>query len=224
MPATPRVLVFDFGNVVLRWDPQAMLRRAGADLTGLRASERIDRAFASPLWASFDRGLAQTGEVIEGLARETSLSEDVCRQFIEHAPDWLEPITPSVQLLAELFDARDQGTLRARIAFLSNMPAPWAAGLRSRYAWIARFDCGVFSGEVGHVKPEPAIYRCLEKALTARRYTAHAGRDVATGHEIHLLDDMPGHVESARRLGWSGACVASPDAVASAVTAWRGSQ
>jgi putative hydrolase of the HAD superfamily len=126
----PRVLVFDFGNVLLRWDPHAILQRAGAIETGAETSERIARAFASALWTDFDRGLAPADEVVAGLERRTSLPEVVCRQFIEHAPDWLEPITPSVRLLEELFDARDRGAMDARIAFLSNMPAPWAAVLR----------------------------------------------------------------------------------------------
>lgn len=220
----PRVLVFDFGNVLLRWDPHAILQRAGAIETGAETSERIARAFASALWTDFDRGLAPADEVVAGLERRTSLPEVVCRQFIEHAPDWLEPITPSVRLLEELFDARDQGAMDARIAFLSNMPAPWAAVLRDRHAWIARFDCGVFSGEVGHVKPEPAIYRRLESAVRSRRSADQDGIGVATGCDIHLLDDTPGHVEAARRLGWSGACVTGPDALAAAVTAWRRSQ
>jgi HAD superfamily hydrolase (TIGR01509 family) len=63
--------------------------------------------------------------------------------------------------------------------------------LQATHAFLAWFDDGVFSGRVGHNKPERAIYE------TATQRFGHAV------DELVFLDDHLPNVEAARALGWN---------------------
>jgi glucose-1-phosphatase len=81
---------------------------------------------------------------------------------------------------------------RVPMAVLSNTNAMHFAELRGRLPVLDRFDAVLTSHELGLMKPEPAIY---EAAL--------ARLGVAPG-EAAFFDDLPGHVEGARRVGMRG--------------------
>jgi putative hydrolase of the HAD superfamily len=72
------------------------------------------------------------------------------------------------------------------------MPVPYARALERRHDFLSVFDGGIFSGDVLHIKPEPAIYEMLQT-----RYRLDPGSTV-------FIDDLPGNVQAARRLGWHG--------------------
>jgi putative hydrolase of the HAD superfamily len=74
--------------------------------------------------------------------------------------------------------------------YLSNMPAPYADHLERENAFIADFDDGLFSGRVGLMKPQPAMFE-----LALQRF----GIDPA---QTLFIDDHPGNVDVAQRLGW----------------------
>jgi putative hydrolase of the HAD superfamily len=78
------------------------------------------------------------------------------------------------------------------VGILSNTCDPhWQQLLGSRYAILpGRFAPIVLSHEEGCVKPEADIYA---------RATARAG---VPAERIFFCDDVPEHVEAARRAGW----------------------
>lgn len=120
--------------------------------------------------------------------------------------------TPDPALLARLeqLDSVKWSTLPAasaalldrlagmRLAILSNAPAPLAAAVRGA-SWSGPFAHMVFSGEVGLVKPDPAIF-------------AHADRLLGAGPAV-FFDDKPENVDAARSHGWAAHVWAGPAAV-----------
>jgi hypothetical protein len=70
-----------------------------------------------------------------------------------------------VALLRELHAAGHE------LYFLSNMPAPYADHLQSSNDFMDCFTDGVFSGRVGHNKPEQAIFEVAANALVRPRRT-----------------------------------------------------
>lgn len=74
--------------------------------------------------------------------------------------------------------------------FLSNMPRPYMHFLLARHGFLKRFRGGVFSCEVGQVKPNPDIFH-----TTARRCGLRPERTV-------FIDDHPQNVQTARSVGW----------------------
>ncbi|MGH3362353.1 MAG: HAD family hydrolase [Nocardioides sp.] len=76
-----------------------------------------------------------------------------------------------------------------RTGILSNS-GPGAREAERHHGFEDVTDHIVYSHEVGLAKPDPAVY-----ALTADRLGVEP-------HEIAFLDDMPGHVDAARAVGW----------------------
>lgn len=187
---TRRTLVFDAGGVIIRWQPLQLVRQA---LPAFAHDDASAGAVAAAIfhttdrnadWAQFDLGRVEPEALAARIARRTGYPLQQLRALIAHIPEHLEPMPASVALL---------GRVRAaghRLALLSNMPRPHAAHLESRHAFFGWFEACVFSGRVGLMKPERAMFD-------------HARRLLALDLEHALfIDDLPANVEAARSLGW----------------------
>jgi putative hydrolase of the HAD superfamily len=95
---------------------------------------------------------------------------------------WSQPNPAS---LAAAGRVAERGT---KLAVLSNAPAELADHF-DQLPWLAPFEPRLFSGRLGTIKPEPAIYAVALEALAAKP------RDVL------FIDDRPENVRSARRAG-----------------------
>lgn len=184
----PTRLVFDFGRVVFRWEPAELLRQQLPQHAQDDASTRlwvaqVFEAYGGD-WGEYDRGTVTPPVLAQRIAARTGLTVGEARRVIDAVPDALQPLPASVAWLQRLRDAGQ------RFYFLSNMPAPVAETLQARHAFMGWFAGGVFSCEVGHNKPEPAIYE-----IAARRFGHAVG-------ELVFMDDHAPNVEAARRLGW----------------------
>lgn len=190
MKLPQKKFVFDFGRVVFRWEPEALLR----ELLPQRAFDSSSAAHWTALvfqsyggdWGSYDRGTVTPEQLVQRIATRTGLHEEEVHRVVHGAPRALTPLPDTVALLQRLHAAG------RRLYYLSNMPAPMAAHLQATHGFLELFDDGVFSGRVGHNKPEPAIYE-----LAAERF----GHPV---EELVFLDDHPPNIEAARALGWHG--------------------
>ena len=75
------------------------------------------------------------------------------------------------------------------LAVCSNAPSSMGRGLAAQ-PWAHRFGHLIFSGDLGVLKPEPAIYDAVLAATGA------------TAERTVFFDDRVENVEGARRLGW----------------------
>jgi putative hydrolase of the HAD superfamily len=180
-------IVFDLAQVMLGWSPQAMLMRLlphlAPDSTG---AARLELAlFENWLgdWAEFDRGVLTLPQIVERIVHRTGLSAADVQAVVAQIPHELQALPDSVALLHRLADAGHP------VFYLSNMPAPYALHLE-QLPFFSRFADGIFSGRVGHNKPEPAIY-----ALAHERFGLRAGEAV-------FLDDSAINIPPARAQGW----------------------
>jgi 2-haloacid dehalogenase len=73
---------------------------------------------------------------------------------------------------------------------LSNWSAETFPYMRARHDFFDLFDDMVISGEVGHVKPEPEIFRILLDKI---------GRPAG---ECLFIDDSPANIQQAKNLGF----------------------
>jgi putative hydrolase of the HAD superfamily len=177
-----RNVVFDFGGVLVRWQPEAVIASFYADEPS-RALVR-DAVIRHPDWIDMDRGTLSESAAIERFAVRMARPADEMRALMQHIKDSLTPLPDSIALLDEL-------ALRGVPLYgLSNMSAPIFALLQSRHAHWDRFRGIVVSGEVGLVKPDPEIFHHL-----ARRY------DLIPAETVFIDDHLP-NIESAARLGF----------------------
>lgn len=196
----PTTIVWDFGGVLFRWDPAALIARTLPHRISAHHSAQYwkHRFFTLPdgEWSAFDRGTLPVDEVVAGIAKRLGWSEAEVRAVVDAVPDELEPIEASVRLLQALHQRGH------RLHFLSNMPAPLADHLESQHAFLALFASGIYSSHVHLTKPDVAIY-----ALAQQRF----GVDPVT---TLFIDDHPENIEAARRHGWQARLFTGPDALA----------
>jgi putative hydrolase of the HAD superfamily len=184
-------VVFDLGGVLLGWD-MPLLQQHFDELKCLRdpTEPLVKRFFAQPEWKAFDRGEVTGLELAQALAKREASSVQQMEQAVEVIRKSLVPMPDKVAFLQALAKRRDAGEAIG-LAYLSNMPVPYAAQLLANQPWFAWFDQGVFSGNLGCMKPDPAIFAHME-TLTGAKPQNHL-----------FIDDYPHNLPPATQRGWA---------------------
>ena len=181
-------VVFDFGGLLFRWQPEEfmprLLPRLAVDAASTRALVRDFFEGFEGDWGEFDRGRIDADGLADRIARRTGIAAGEARFAIDAVVDELTPLADSVVLLRRLH-ARGHG-----LFFLSNMPLSYAALLESRNDFLGLFRSGLFSSRVGLVKPEAAIY---ERAIETY------GVDPL---DTVFIDDVERNLVAAEAFGW----------------------
>jgi len=183
-------IVFDFGGVLFRWQPERMLREvlpqhAKDEVSARHWVKQIFQSYGGD-WGDFDRGTVEPPALVQRIAQRTGLSEAEVQRVVDAVPNELQPQPATVALLRRLRAAGHA------LYYLSNMPAPYADFLQATHDFLALFSDGVFSGRVHHNKPEPAIFE-----LAAARFGRAPG-------QLLFIDDHEPNIDAARALGWQG--------------------
>lgn len=187
---TTEAVLFDFGGVLFNWQPARLIQTvwphlARDDAQALSLAQAVFQSFVpGSEWSEFDRGALPADEVGRRIAARTGLAEADVHALMAAIPPHLAPVQPTVGWLEEL---SEQGV---PLYFLSNMPAPYRDHLVAHHGFLQRFRGGVFSCEVGQVKPNADIFH-----TTAQRLGLNPARTV-------FIDDHPRNIETARALGW----------------------
>jgi putative hydrolase of the HAD superfamily len=183
-----RAFVFDFGRVVFRWRPEALVSTAlphrVADAEAARHwAEQVFQAYGGD-WGDFDRGVVEPPELARRIAARTGLTADEVKAVIDGCPQELEPLADTVAWLRRL---HAQGR---PLHYLSNMPEPCAAHFERTHDFMKLFESGVFSSRVKLIKPDPAIFE---------HAAALFGR---APDQLLFLDDHLPNIVAAREAGW----------------------
>lgn len=191
----PSFLYFDLGNVLLFFDHRKAARQM-AEVAGVPAELVWEIVFASGLEHRYEAGELSTPEFFEIFCRETNSRPDF-QALAAAAGDIFVVNAPLVELLAHL-SGRGH-----RLGLLSNTcEAHWNHFSSGRYPPIPEaFDSVVLSFRVKAMKPDARIY-----AIAAEQ----AG---VPPHEIFFVDDIAGHVASARDFGFDAVQYTTPEAL-----------
>ena len=185
---TDRALVFDFGRVVFRWRPEALVsavipHRANDPAAISHWAGQVFRSYDGE-WADFDRGVVEPPELARRIAARTGLAESEVAAIIARCPDELVPLPDTVAWLRRW---HAQGR---PLHYLSNMPEPFAAHFERTHDFMRLFESGVFSARVKLIKPDPAIFE-------------HAARVFGRApSSLLFLDDHRPNIDAARAAGW----------------------
>ena len=190
-------IVFDFGNVLVEWNPARLIREhyLAPDGRAHPPEALADTLINHQDWLDFDLGLMGSTELAKRSARRLGLDAAGLRGFVDRIPHVLPVFEPTIALMSELADGR-HGT--HRVVYLSNMPEAFAEVLEKRCPWLARFEGGIFSGRVKLAKPDPAIYATAERQLRLNPA------------DTLFLDDSVRNVQAARARGWRAEVIADP--------------
>ena len=188
LPRTGRALVFDFGRVVFRWRPEALvasvLPHRAVDPAALQHwVGQVFQAYGGD-WGDFDRGVVEPPELARRIAARTGLTEPEVAAIIEACTDELAPLPDTVAWLRRL---HAQGR---PLHYLSNMPEPFAAHFERTHDFMRLLESGVFSSRGQLIKPDPAIFERAARVF---------GRLPA---DLLFLDDHLPNIAAARAAGW----------------------
>lgn len=181
-PPTGHQVIFDLGNVLIRWDPRNLYRKIfGDDVQGM---EWFLTHVCNPAWNDrLDAGQSFASAVAERIAEFPDHAE-LIRAYHERWFETLgEPVTANVEVLADL------KRLGYKVHALTNWSAETFYPATKLFPFLTWFDGVVVSGEEGLVKPDSRIYQRL-----LDRYHIQATSAI-------FIDDVTRNVEAARRLG-----------------------
>ena len=174
-------ILFDLGNVLIRWDPRNHYRDRFA-------SEAAMEAFLAEVTPGAWNVEMDLGKPFaQAIAERTLLYPQHADLLAEWKSEWPRmlggAIDESVALLQEL---RDGGY---RVAALTNWSAETWPKAQALFPFLGWFEDVVISGVEGIAKPDPAIF-----ALALRRTGFDAARTV-------FIDDSLANVEAGRVAG-----------------------
>lgn len=187
-------IVFDFGAVLFGWQPALLIQQTFPQQasTPQAAKHLAHQVFGHPDWHDFDRGVLTLEAVISQTAARLDLPDAAMHTLVQGVGERLTPLHDSVAILQRLCARRQTGDGVTALYYLSNMPVPYARLLEQRFAFLQWFDGGIFSGDVGLIKPDPALYQLLQS------------RFALVPADTLFIDDLMANVVSAQALGWRG--------------------
>lgn len=184
-------VIFDIGNVLIRWHPETWYDKAvGPD----RRTAFFGAFDFHALMERIDAGGHFT-DTIEAAARGTPDWQAEILMLRDHWCDIAQPAIPRSVRLLKALKARGH-----QVFALSNFGAqnyPWTV---AQFPFLELFDRSYISGEMGLIKPDPAIYAALEAdcglapetLLFADDRADNIGAAQARGWQTHLFETPQG--------------------------------
>jgi len=187
----PSTVVFDLGNVLVRWNPRLLDEQLIAD------ADELEQFFDTVITHDWIRTQDAGRPFDEGIAVLTAQFPRYASEIRAFWERWEEmvpgAIDGTVEILAEL---KERETPLYALTNWSHQTFPIA---RPRFPFFDWFDGIVVSGEIGVVKPDARIYRHL------------LGRFGLTAEDCVFIDDSATNVAGAEAVGITGLHFQSPD-------------
>jgi 2-haloacid dehalogenase len=189
---TGPAVVFDFGGVLIDWNPYYLYRHLLGEDPG--ATKQFLQAVDFARWnQENDRGRT----VAQGTAELAGRFPEYRELILAYDSRYLEAIGGAIQPVVEILWAlKEQGY---PLYGLSNWPAEKFAIVRQIYPFFTWFDDIVISGEVKLIKPDRAIFELLLERVSR------------LAQECLYIDDHDRNIAAARELGFQTIHFRSPE-------------
>ena len=178
----PTAVLFDIGNVIVRWDPRTLYAKIFPDPADL---DRFLGEVATMAWhAETDRGMSFADNIALLSARHPEHARHI-EAWWARWDEMFSGVIPETESVIEDLAAR--GVV---MHGLTNMSVEAWPGVRAMSPAFARLHTVIVSGEEGLIKPDPAIY-----ALTCQRVGL-------APDEMLFIDDSRPNIDAAAALGF----------------------
>jgi 2-haloacid dehalogenase len=177
-----QAILFDFGNVLIEWDPRYVYRRYFPD--DEEAMERFLHEVNFMDWnAQQDKG-RRFAEGVAILSKQFPHYAELIQAYHDHWKDSIgNPFEGTVEILKRL------KTAGYPLFGLSNWSAETFPYAREKHDFFDLFDNIIISGEVGSIKPEREFFEIALKRI---------GKPVSA---CLFIDDSLANIGQARRMG-----------------------
>jgi len=174
-------IIFDLGNVLLKFQPNEFLLRFTDDVEYI--DQFVPKIFRSPTWLELDRGTISVEDAKNTFISQYPEEEDFLTLFFNHWMEMLTPIEKNIEILKAL------RALGYKTYILSNYIKEAYTFIEKKYNIFTLFDGEIISGFEKTIKPEKAIY-----LLLLNRYHL-------IPEECLFIDDVLFFLKPAKKLG-----------------------
>ena len=184
MNSSIRAIIFDFGGVLVNWDPHLLFNKFFNNDT-----QEIDQFLAEINFT--DWNLSQDkghpfSQAVADLSIQFPQYSHLIRAYDEEWERSIAGIIPETEKI--LYKLK---TARLHLYGLTNWSAEKFSIVRHKYGVFDLFEEIVVSGEVKLVKPDPAIFQLLLEKINRKP------------EECLLVDDSLQNIEAARKMGFA---------------------
>lgn len=180
--AQPKAILWDFGNVIVRWNPRTLYSKIFPDAA---ACDRFLADVCTMAWhIEHDRGVS-FAENAETLIARFPEHETAIRAWRERWWEMFSGAIPETESAIETLHAR--GTPMFGLSNISEETIPGTFAMSPAFG---RLTDAIISGRERLVKPDPAIFR-----LACERFGYAPG-------EFLFVDDSPANIAAAQGLGF----------------------
>jgi 2-haloacid dehalogenase len=192
MSSPIKTIIFDFGNVLLEWDPRNVYKRFFPnDPEGM---EQFLKEINFMEWnLKQDKG-RPFKEGVAVLSEQFPHHAHLIQAYHDH---WIDSVVGSITGTIEILKQLKQAGYP--LYGLSNWSAETYPLAKEKYDFFDLFDDIVLSGEVGHIKPDPEIFRILLDKI---------GRPA---RECLFIDDSLHNIRQAEKMGFAAVHFQSPE-------------
>lgn len=175
-------VIFDIGNVLVRWDPQWIIEKAfGKE----RASEPFIHSIfpGENVWIPLNLGEITATEAMQRYRDRLGLTAEETDRLWLAILDSLTPVPGAIEFMEQL------KSMGMRLFALSDNVHEIVSHLKAEQDFWPYFEGAVISAEVGMLKPDPKIYQHL---LTTHQIE---------GKNTIFFDDIEKNVQGAKSVG-----------------------
>jgi 2-haloacid dehalogenase len=187
-----KAIIFDFGGVLLNWEPRNLYRRYFPD-----QPQAMDDFLAKVDFYNWNAQQDKGRPFAEGIAELSARFPQYADLIQAYFENWEASITGAIEGTVDIF-----GKLKGkgyRLYGLSNWSAETFPRARQIYHFFDWFDDIILSGDVRLNKPDPAIFNLLLNKIRL------------SPSECLLIDDSQANIDSAKNLGFVTIHFTSPE-------------
>lgn len=192
MTPQTKAIVFDFGNVLLTWDPRNIYRHYFPN-----NPEGMEHFLQEVDFAAWNLQMDKGRPFTEGVAILSQQFPQYSHLFQAFHDRWIEsvgePVAGTISIAKRLKKAGYP------LYGLSNWSAETFPIARAKHDFFDLLDDMVISGEVRHIKPDPEIYQILLDKI---------GKPAS---ECVFIDDSLPNIQQAQKMGFVGIHFQSPE-------------
>ena len=197
-----QAIIFDFGNVLLEWNPRYVYQRFFPN-----DPEAMENFLKEVNFADWNLQQDKGRPFAEGVAILSEKFPHYAQLIQAYHENWTDSIGAAYDGTIELLKQLKQAGYP--LYGLSNWSAETFPFAREKYDFFDLFDDFVISGAVGHVKPDPEIFQIILEKI---------GRPA---HECLFIDDALININQAQKMGFETIHFQSPEQLAAALREHR---
>lgn len=198
MTSPIKAIIFDYGNVLLEWNPRFIYDRYFPD-----DPEGMEHFFKEVNFAEWNMQQDKGRPFKEGVAVLSREFPHYSHLIQAYHDLWIDSVGGAIAGTVDILKRLKQAGYP--VYGLSNWSAETFPHMRERHDFFDLFNDMVISGEVGHVKPEPQIFQILLDKI---------GKPA---EECLFIDDSLANIQQAQKLGFATILFQSPQQLESSL-------